>query len=66
MLTLKTPCAPKQSFPTLHALKPVIQYLLEFETLKWEEYIVSSNGDNFRFKIFFVFTTYEALIPDTI
>lgn len=34
MLTLKTPCAPKQSFPTLHALKPVIQYLLEFETLK--------------------------------
>jgi hypothetical protein len=33
MLTLKTPCAPKQSFPTLHAFRPAVQYLLIFVPL---------------------------------
>jgi hypothetical protein len=33
MLTLKTPCASKQSFPTLHAFKPAVQYFLKFVPL---------------------------------
>jgi hypothetical protein len=33
MLTLKTPCAPKQSFPTLHAFRPAVQYFLKLVPL---------------------------------